>query len=178
MAVPDWEIFAGLARAMGHDLGFASLDDVRAEMEALGAAGERPRHRTPDAGGPALLGEAGEGDLVLFTYPLLVDEGRQLWGASQLKDALEEPAFAEVHPGDAAGRGLSDGAAVRVRTQAGEATLPVRVTDAVAAGSVFVPWNQPGCAANTLLSGRTTTAVTLEAAEPAGVAAGSEGATT
>jgi hypothetical protein len=47
------------------------------------------------------------------------------------------------------------------------------VTDAVAVGSVFVPWNQPGFAANSLLSGRTTAAVTLEpAGEPAGVATG------
>ena len=43
-------------------------------------------------------------------------------------------------------------------------TLPVRVTDAIAAGSVFVPWNQPRFAANTLLSGRMTAAVALEAA--------------
>jgi NADH-quinone oxidoreductase subunit G len=173
LAAPDWEIFAGLARAMGHDLGFASLEDVRAEMGALQAGtSDRAPHRTPEAGGPALLGEAGDGDLVLFTYPLLVDEGRQLWGAARLKEALGEPAFAEVHPRDAAGRGLSGGGVVRLRTQAGEATLPVRITDAVAAGSVFVPWNQPGFAANMLLSGRTTAVVTLEAAEPAGVAAG------
>jgi predicted molibdopterin-dependent oxidoreductase YjgC len=59
---------------------------------------------------------------------------------------------------------LVDGRPARLRTQAGEVTLPVRVTDAIAAGSVFVPWNQPGVAANTLLSGRVTTAVALEAA--------------
>jgi NADH-quinone oxidoreductase subunit G len=175
LAVPDWEIFAGLARAMGRDLGFGSLDDVRAEMDRLRAGPvDRSPRRTPDAGAPSLLGETGGGgDLVLFTYALLVDEGRQLWGAARLKDALGEPAVVEVHPDDASARGLADGAAARLRTPAGEATLPVRVTDAVAVGSVFVPWNQPGFAANTLLSGRTTAAVTLEpAGEPAGVAAG------
>ena len=148
-------------------------------MERVSArAAERSPHRTPDAGAPSLLGEAGEDGLVLFTYPLLVDEGRQLWGAERLKRALEEPAFAEVHPDDAAARDLGDGSSARLRTQAGEATLPVRVTDAVAPGSVFVPWNQPGLAANALLSGRPTAAVTLDpAGEPAGVAAGGEGAT-
>jgi hypothetical protein len=53
------------------------------------------------------------------------------------------------------------------------------VSDGVAPGSVFVPWNQPGLAANTLLSGRPTAAVTVEpageisagAAAPAGGAA-------
>jgi hypothetical protein len=36
---------------------------------------------------------------------------------------------------------------------------------------VFVPWNQPGLAANTLLSGRMTTAVTLEPAQEVAAAA-------
>ena len=52
-----------------------------------------------------------------------------------------------------------------VRTAAGQATLPVRVTDAVAAGACFVPWNNAGLAANTLFSGTRRAAVTLSAAE-------------
>ena len=36
-----------------------------------------------------------------------------------------------------------------MRTAAGEAELPVRVTEHVAEGAVFVPFNQPGFAANT-----------------------------
>ena len=58
-----------------------------------------------------------------------------------------------MHPEDARSLGLEDGDAVRVRTAAGEAELPLRVTPAVARGSAFVPCNQPGLAANTLLSG-------------------------
>jgi predicted molibdopterin-dependent oxidoreductase YjgC len=65
---------------------------------------------------------------------------------------------------------------VLVRTPAGEAELPARVTSDVARGAVFVPFNQPGFAANTLLSGSFTTTATLEpvttgltAAEPAAV---------
>jgi NADH-quinone oxidoreductase subunit G len=173
LAVPDWEILAGLARACGHDLGFASLSDVRAEMAAMdpGADG-RPARRDPDPGRPAILGESEPGESILFTYPLLVDEGRQLAGADALKEALSEPAFAEVHPEDAARLRLSDGAPARLRTAAGEAVVPVRVSDGIAAGTVFVPWNQPGLAANTLLSGRMTTAVTLEPAQEVAVVAG------
>jgi len=37
------------------------------------------------------------------------------------------------------------------------------VTERIARGSAFVPFNQPGFAANTLLSGRFTTLATLEA---------------
>jgi len=38
------------------------------------------------------------------------------------------------------------------------------VTEHDAAGAVFVPWNQPGLAANTLFSGSSITAVSLELA--------------
>ena len=114
---------------------------------------------------------------MLFTYALLVDEGRQLDGADRLKEALSEPAFAELHPQDAARLGLSDGRPARLRTSAGEAVVPIRVSEGIAAGSVFVPWNQPGLAVNTLLSGRTTTAVTLEpAGEVSAAVAGGEDA--
>ena len=43
--------------------------------------------------------------------------------------------------------------------------MPLRVTDRIAPGTVFVPFNQPGLAANTLLSGAFVTTVELEAVE-------------
>ena len=86
-------------------------------------------------------------------------------GADRLKEGLEQQAFVEVHPDDAARLGIADGSTVRVRTEAGEASLPARVSDGIAPGSVFVPWNQPGFAANAILSGRFTTTVVLEPAE-------------
>ena len=62
LAVPDWEILTGLARACGHDLGFRSIEDVRAEMTAMdpGVSGP-PARRDPDPGRPAVLGEADPG---------------------------------------------------------------------------------------------------------------------
>ena len=102
--------------------------------------------------------------LRLFTYPLLVDEGRLSERADELKAALEEPAFVEVHPRDAEAAGIADGGRVVVRTDAGEAEVDARVTEQVTPGAVFVPFNQPGLAANTLLSGDLVTGVTLEAA--------------
>ena len=68
----------------------------------------------------------------------------------------------EVHPDDAATLGLVDGGRAVVRTEAGEAELPVRVTAQIAQGAAFVPFNQPGFAANTILSGSFTTVATLE----------------
>jgi NADH-quinone oxidoreductase subunit G len=159
LARPDWEVFAGLAKAMGGDLGFERLEDVRAEMAGLLAPREGTRRVSAwaGAGDPQWIG-----DLTLVTHPLLVDEGRLSDGATELKAALEDAPFAEVHPEDAEKHGLVDGGPVRLRTGAGEAVVPVRVTEHVAQGTVFVPFNQPGLAANTLLAGRFTAAVEVE----------------
>jgi NADH-quinone oxidoreductase subunit G len=145
---PDWEIFVGLADAMGGNLGFRTLDEVREEASELLAAREVPLRSTAwtGTGRPQLAGE-----LTAFTYPLLIDEGRMVEGAGELKAALEEEAFAEMHPEDAEKHALHDGDRVRVRTEAAEAELPLRVTADVAQGAVFVPFNQPGLPANTLL---------------------------
>jgi NADH-quinone oxidoreductase subunit G len=193
LARSEWEIFQELSEAMGADMGFHSLDALHEEMSQLlaGHAAGAVNGRTPDArlrsasGGlpayapppepappePATQRTADSAeqaeDLVLFTYPLLVDEGRLSAGADLLKEALEEEPFAEIHVSDAERLGLKDGATARLRTDAGEAQLPVRVTDGIAPGAVFVPYNQAGFAANTLLAGRLTATVGLEAAEAA-----------
>jgi predicted molibdopterin-dependent oxidoreductase YjgC len=102
-------------------------------------------------------------ELSLFSYPLLVDDGRQLEGAAELKAALADPPFAEMHPDDAEKRGLAGADRVLLRTAAGDAEVGLRVTPHVAAGTVFVPFNQPGLPANTLLSGRFTAPVEVTA---------------
>jgi NADH-quinone oxidoreductase subunit G len=187
LARPEWEIFQELSEAMGADLGFRSLEALREEMARLLPAPEEapaPAVLGPLPGAPAAAGGGGappgsagplperpagggEGAVVLFSYPLLVDDGRLSVGADRLKDALQEPPFVEVHPADAERLGLQDGGTARVRTEAGEAALPVRVTPHVVPGAAFVPYNQPGFAANTLLSGRLVAAATLEPEGPA-----------
>jgi predicted molibdopterin-dependent oxidoreductase YjgC len=178
---PDWEIFAGLARAIGTPLGFATIEELRAEADPLLAPRTVAARSTAwtGTGRPTRLGE-----LTLLSYPLLVDEGRLSVGADELKAALGEEAFVEVHPDDADKHGVSDGGRATVRTDAGEAELPVRVTEHIAQGALFVPFNQPGLAANRLLAGSFTISATLEAAaspevhdgEAAGVGATAEGA--
>jgi NADH-quinone oxidoreductase subunit G len=165
ISVADWEIFASMALACGGDLGFESLDELHEEMGELLAA-----HSVPEVAGGAEAPEAfpqGDG-LLLFTYPLLVDDGRLSERADELKAALVDEPFAEVHPDDAAEAGLTDGAPVTVTTDAGAATLPARVTDSVATGSVFVPFNQPGFAVNTLLSGRMVARATIASVDGSG----------
>jgi len=155
---PDWQIFQELSEALGADLGFGSLDELHEEMGAL--LGPREIHVSPGSS----RREAAPGGLTLFTYPLLVDEGRLSVGADELKAALAEEPFVEVHPEDAGRLGLEDGATASLRTEAGEAELPVRVTDGIAPGAAFVPWNQRGLRANTLLRGSLRIEATLEPA--------------
>jgi NADH-quinone oxidoreductase subunit G len=171
LARSEWEIFQELSEALGADMGFHSLDALHEEMASL-LAGEGAAEvaatpaRSPTArvaGAPD--DQARDGELVLFSYPLLVDEGQLSVGADALKEALEEEPFVEVHPADAERLGLVDGAAARVRTEAGQAELPVRITESIARGAVFVPYNQRGFAANSILSGSLITSATLEPVE-------------
>jgi NADH-quinone oxidoreductase subunit G len=166
----DWEIFASLALAFGGDLGFETLDELRDEMGRLIA----PRTSGYAAASPDLPAPSTrEDEVFLFTYPLLVDDGRLSRRADELADALGDDPFVEVHPETAAAFGLAAGSSAVVRTDAGEASLPLRVTEGIAPGTAFVPFNQPGFAANTLLSGSFTTTATLApagdaTAEPVG----------
>ena len=188
LARSEWEVFQELSEVMGADMGFHSLDDLHREMGSLlagdmAAVDAATPTRSPSArsrgapGGYAppspATGEASprpearaprDGELLLFTYPLLVDEGQLSDGGDLLKDALEEPPFVEVHPADANRLGLVDGGAASIQTAAGRSELPVRVTEDVVEGAVFVPYNQPGFAANSILSGSLITPATLEPA--------------
>jgi NADH-quinone oxidoreductase subunit G len=175
ISLADWEIFASMALACGGDLGFETLDELREEMgRLLSPAGSR-RRNVPSEPAAAVVPERDDG-LRLFTYPLLVDEGRLSERADELKAALAEEPFLEVHPSDATTLGLAGGGRASVRTDAGVAELPVRVSEHVAPGAAFVPFNQPGLAANTLLSGRMVARATIEsvglaeAADPGGAA--------
>ena len=158
LSIPDWEIFASLALACGGDLGFESLDELHEEMGELLAPLDVSSE--PAAGEPTE--KASTEGLILFTYPLLVDEGRLSERADELKAALGQQPFAEIHPDDAGD--VADGDDVVLKTSAGEGTLPARITEHVAKGSVFVPFNQAGFQANRLLDGDFLTSVTVEPA--------------
>ncbi|MBA3552478.1 MAG: molybdopterin-dependent oxidoreductase, partial [Actinobacteria bacterium] len=169
LARSEWRIFQELSEAMGGDMGFRSLEALHEEMGRLlaprspdtppSAADRQARPPADPEGTPDEDGES----LSLFTYPLLVDEGSLSAGADTLKEALEAPPFVEVHPADAERLGLTEGVTATLRTSAGEAKLPVRTSRHIAEGAAFVPYNQPGFKANSILSGRMIMHVTLEA---------------
>jgi NADH-quinone oxidoreductase subunit G len=95
---PDWEIFAGLAAAIGADLGFDTIGQLHEEMGRLLAPSGAPSGTFAEVTPRPVAG--GDG-VVLFTYPLLVDEGRLSERADELKAALEEPPFVEIAPATA-----------------------------------------------------------------------------
>jgi formate dehydrogenase major subunit len=58
----------------------------------------------------------------------------------------------QINPVDAASKGITDGARVRLRSRFGEAHAIARVTDDVSAGTVFLSFHDPATAANAVTS--------------------------
>jgi anaerobic selenocysteine-containing dehydrogenase len=71
-------------------------------------------------------------------------------------EASSRPTTLDMHPDDAAGRGLADGETVRVFNQLGEVHVRLRVTDDVRAGVVALP---KGLWRTATLNGATATAL-------------------
>jgi len=158
---PDWQILQELSESVGHDMGFASLEHLRRESAELLLPRDVDLSGLGRSATGAALGEAAGEGVLLFTYQLLVDEGTLSRAAGALKEALEDDAFVEVHPDDAERLGLAEGGRATVATPAGSAALPVRISPEIARGTAFVPFNQPGLQANTLLAGRLTAVATV-----------------
>ncbi len=58
----------------------------------------------------------------------------------------------QIHPNDAALRGIQDGARVRLRSSSGEARAIARVTDEVSPGVLFLSFHDPATSTNALTS--------------------------
>jgi formate dehydrogenase major subunit len=91
-------------------------------------------------------------------YPLVLNTGRLLehWHTGTMTrratilDALQPGPFVEVHPEDLARHGLAAGDMVTVRSRRGAIRLPTRASQAVAPGSLFIPFHFREAAANVL----------------------------
>ena len=82
-------------------------------------------------------------------FPLVLTTGRLYshWhtltrtGKSDKLVRREPSAYVEVHPHDAAAAGLTDGEPAQLSTRRGTVRLPVRLSDRVPPGLVFVPFH-------------------------------------
>jgi NADH-quinone oxidoreductase subunit G len=152
LAQDDWEVLVQLAALLGHDLGAAGLDAIRAQMDTLGlratphsvpATATATAEPAPDAAADA----AADGALVAVVRSLLLDGGTMLAGADDLL-ATARAATVTLARRDAVTLGIADGDTVAVRA-AGAAVasaasaptveLPAVVVDDLLPGVVVLP---------------------------------------
>jgi NADH-quinone oxidoreductase subunit G len=149
LSLPDYRVLAFLAREMGLDLGFDDAPGARAELDRLaGWTGERgevaapPAQPAPDeatseaeaAGDTA----PGESEVVLGTWPWLLDEGRLLDGEPHLAGTAR-PTVALLSAST-----LGAATEVTLTTDRGSVTLPALAAD-MPDGVVVVPTRSAGC---------------------------------
>ncbi len=156
---PDWMIAADIAKRLGTDLGFGSVDDVSAAInqhvdgyEGVTAAalaadvdGVLATTRTID---PINVPVVGLGDRNAYDFRLVVS--RKLYDAAV--GTSHSPSLAPlapgtalyVHPLDVARIGSAVGAEVTVTSQRAMIVLTLATDDSVQRGTAWVPFNQPG----------------------------------
>ncbi len=120
------------------------------------AAGPNPVSRRPP--GPFTSPEPSPGALALLVSRAIYDNGAMVSRAPDLTVVTPAP-FVELHPDDAASRGLADGSLVTVSSAKGSVQARLRVSTDTPAGAAAVAFDQPGMAVNTLLDVTTTTFV-------------------
>jgi formate dehydrogenase major subunit len=98
-------------------------------------------------------GEAADGE-----YPLILVTGRRLehYNAGTMTRRTGNVDLAagdllEIHPDDAAPRGLDDGGIATIRSRRGEIKLPVQVTEGIEPGHVFTTFHFPEARTNLLV---------------------------
>ncbi len=88
-------------------------------------------------------------DTVDAQYPFTLITGRLTGqfntrtrtGRSPRLDKIAPDAFIEIHPRDALNLGVSKGREVEVASRRGRLRLPVRLSDRLLVGTVFIPWH-------------------------------------
>lgn len=176
------ELFARLARAMGFDDPALAADEsalLRAAVDGdllarlrreravplrFGAGGDLVQFGTVFPSTPSGKVELCPPSLGPVEYRSVVDDGRLVLLSpasdrtinSIFGELAMRPARLDMHPADAAARGLRDGVTVRVHNDHGEVHVPLRVTSAVRRGVATLP---KGLWRTSTLNGFTSTAL-------------------
>jgi NADH-quinone oxidoreductase subunit G len=170
-AMSDLRLLGALADQIGVRLDLPSVDAARAEIAQLGGwSGARPTAPTADA---APAPQAGDGQLILDSWKLLLDHGRMQAAEPHLAATARSP-LAIVNAATARRLGLEPGQQVSVSTETGSVTLPLAVGD-VAEGVVWLPANSQGRGLNVDLGAVAGAVVTVAAAEVSPAEGGAEG---
>jgi NADH-quinone oxidoreductase subunit G len=143
----DYAILAEIARRLGRPIGCRTRAEAASELDGF----LRSAPNADPIGAPDGAASETTDGLRLITYRLLYDAGTRA-SMSPGIGALTSEAFVELNTADARANGITDGQTVRVTSAHGTIDAPARVTDALRAGVVFVPFNQPGGSARALLA--------------------------
>ena len=139
-SVPDRKVLHQLAEEMGFDLGLERLADAVVQISEFDAwTGERPAAEPVAASTSVTLGE---GEAVLATFKLMLDDGRLQDGEPHLAGTAHRP-VARISPARAESLGVGAGDEVTIAGPGGEITLPLMVTP-MNDDVVWVPQNSPG----------------------------------
>ncbi len=142
-ALPDLRILAGIAEELGADLGFRTVPQARAEMQAVGPwDGERAAPVTTEADAAASHSRPADGGLVLASWKQMIDDGRMQDGDDYLR-ATARSCVARVSASTLKSLGLTEGEAITLTSERGSVTLPVHVADVVD-GVVWAAANSGG----------------------------------
>ncbi len=162
----DWMIAAEVAAATGSDLGFISLEELRADLSAsvsdfasvdwdgLATSDDGPVVVTtgdaPDFGDPVVAPSSDGYGLRLVVDRKLWDLGTMVQQSPSLANLPAEATLA-LSPSDFSGLGITDGTDVTVETRAGSFTVPARADAGVPKGAAHIPFRLPGFDAGSLI---------------------------
>lgn len=149
----SWELRAFEARQRPGLIPSVPSDTDRSDTATPSS---RSSEGSPSASPPAeassgASGSSLQGGFRLLSGRFIYDEGSMV-SRSRALQALQRKPFVEINDEDAKALGISDGDEVVVSGADNEMTLPARVIG-IAKGCVFVPYDQVGLRANSLMEG-------------------------
>ncbi len=156
----DLRVLAALADALGADLGFRTPAQAKAELIELGPW-DGARRIAPSTD-PRSSVNPGEGQAILATWRLGLDESSAMAGEPHLMATARPPVF-RMGPATAAAAGITN--AATIGTERGSLTLPVELIDDLPVGVVWAPTKAPRHGIAEHLAAVAGDLVTLQTAE-------------
>jgi NADH-quinone oxidoreductase subunit G len=125
-AVSDLHVLRGIADAMGADLGVADTSAAMAELRRLGTW--QGLRATEPLVSPGLPPRPADGEAILSTWRLLLDNGRLQDGEPYLAATAKRPVI-RLSKDTATAIGAADGEDVTIGNDRGQITLPLEITE-------------------------------------------------
>jgi NADH-quinone oxidoreductase subunit G len=158
-ALNDVRVLAGISEELNRPLGFRTVAEIQAEVRELGPW-DGDRAEFVPVSTKATGGQAADGQMTLATWRMMIDDARSINGEPHLL-ATGRRSVAVLSAADLTRLSVEEGDLVKLFTDAGSVTVPVRVGD-IADGVVWLPGNSDGVNLSRDLRAHTGTAVRVE----------------